>query len=464
MRQPSLRPIALMLTISLVWLGCGPFASDPRPNIVLITIDTLRGDHMTVYGYNRDTTPEIARHLAGAQVFERAFSAASYTSGSVASMLSGLYPSTHGVRDFYRKLPEHVQILPDFLREAGYQTAAVVSNTVLTDEAFGIAERFDYYDDFVDERELNRDLYERRASRTTDAALRWLALERKEDRPHFLWVHYMDPHAPYQVPEDEISVRYSHQGSRPLEAEISQEYQKLPGVTDGLDYVDRYDEEVAYADREVGRLLAAYQERGLLDDALVILTADHGEVLLEHLPNFEHSTQIWDGVLRVPLMVRWPNRTPPRRVIPTSLVDLTPSVLDYLGIPIEGLEGVPFDDRLNSDLHVQEAWARGRKDKPGVPLRSAIQYLEKWTFEQDALGTIHVLRRFKLTDTAKGEVALPSTEENLAPPEKLTHFVAREQQRAAQETRPGNQLRAPKTPPALEPHQRDALRALGYIE
>jgi arylsulfatase A-like enzyme len=464
MRNGASPRSALILAFAFCWLGCGDTEKDAHPNIVLISIDTLRADHMPVYGYERDTTPEISRYLAGAQVFQHAYTAACYTSGSVATMLSGLNPVRHGVRDFFRKLPEDVPILPDHLRELGYQTAAVVSNTVLTDEALGIASRFDFFDDFVDERELHRDIYERRASRTTDAALRWLAMERAEDRSHFLWIHYMDPHAPYQPPADEISVRYSHEGSRALEGDLSDSYQRLPGVTDGLDYIDRYDEEIAYTDREIGRFLAAYQKRGLLDDAIVILTSDHGEVLLEHAPHFQHSNEIWQEVLRVPLMIRWPGATPPRNTIAVSLADLTPTLLDHLGASVEGLDGIPLGDRIRSDLLLQESWGRGRTENPGVPRRSAIQGLDKWIFEVDALGTISVLAHHRLRDDTEVETVMPENRTRKSPTERLAKHIARESEQANRGSTAGTTLRGPKPAPPLEPHQVEALRALGYVE
>ncbi len=115
---------------------------------------------------------------------------------------------------------------------------------MLTDESIGIARRFDHYDDFVDERESKRLVFERNASRTTDAALSWLREERDPGRPLFLWIHYIDPHGPYRVPTEE-GPRFSHEGGRPLESERVHRFQLEPGVTDALDYVDRYDEEVA---------------------------------------------------------------------------------------------------------------------------------------------------------------------------------------------------------------------------
>ena len=160
-----------------------------RPSLLLISIDTLRADHMGIYGYRRPTTPRIDAWFEGGQVFEAAYSTEANTSPSVVSFLTGLLPQSHGVRLLYQKIPPGVITIADLLREAGYQTAAVVSNLVLTAEAIGLDERFDHYDDFVDEEEPRRKIYERRASRTSDAAIAWLSGSRDRGRPSFLWVH-----------------------------------------------------------------------------------------------------------------------------------------------------------------------------------------------------------------------------------------------------------------------------------
>jgi arylsulfatase A-like enzyme len=132
-------------------LACTPSPPIQKPNVVLICFDTLRADHMSTYGYSRNTTPTINRLFEGAEIFDRAYTAATYTSASIVSILSGLDPPMHGVRDFYQKLSPRIRLLPEYLAAHGYQTAAIVSNTVLTDEALGLGSRFEYYDDFVGE-------------------------------------------------------------------------------------------------------------------------------------------------------------------------------------------------------------------------------------------------------------------------------------------------------------------------
>ena len=164
-------------------------STSKRTNVVLIVVDTLRSDHMGLYGYYRDTTPHLDRWFGGEQVFTHAYSPISFTPPAMASLLSGLYPQHHRVRMAFQKFPNGVPVLPDYLSEYGYQTAAVISNMVLTHEAMGLGNRFDYFDDFVDRKIPIRNAYERNAKETTDAALEWLEKIQTVDEPHFVWLH-----------------------------------------------------------------------------------------------------------------------------------------------------------------------------------------------------------------------------------------------------------------------------------
>jgi len=462
-RSPIL--VCLLLLVGTLG-GSGCRYPENRPNIVLICFDTLRADHLPIYGYERDTSPELDRYFADAEVFDHAYSTASFTTASIVSMLSGLLPARHGVRDFYQRLPGEITLLPDELSSMGYQTAAIVSNTVLTDEALGMADRFDYYDDFVDERELNRSVYERRASRTTDAAIRWLNLERDPRRPHFLLLHYIDPHAPYLPPESESPRRFQHEGSLAFSS-LPPSYQRLPGVTDALTYVDRYDEEIAYADREMGRFLAAYAKHGLLDDAVLVFTADHGETLLEHRPHFAHSSAIWSEVLRVPLLIRWPGGTASRNPTPVSLVDLAPTILHAID-PDRRFEfdGVPFSERQAGDLLLQENWKDSRAQAKAIRKRAVIRGHEKWTFQLLPDGRIEPLWHSDLSSDPLEAKPGPWRGQSAETRKRIEAVISAELARdpAPMSAQKGKRLSGPKPAPALEEHQREALEALGYIE
>ena len=314
----------------------------PAPNIVLITIDTLRADHLGIYGYERQTSPRIDEFFGGGRVYERAYAAQASTTPSVVSLLTGLLPQHHGVRMHFQPVPEETRTVARRLGEAGYQTAAVVSNGVLTAEACALDRQFDYYQDVVNERELYREAYERRAAKTTDAALEWLATVRDPERPHFLWLHYMDPHAPYSPPEDKPR-EFSHEGERPLGEDRRRVYSwKLhPGIEDGLEYIDLYDEEIAYTDRELGRFLDAYQSAVGDADTFFMFTADHGEALMDHERWFAHGYNVYEEIVRVPLMIRHSSVSSGRVAAPVSLLDVAPTLLEVAHQEPEGeLDGV----------------------------------------------------------------------------------------------------------------------------
>lgn len=377
----ALRRLALVLPglLAVFLSGCGPSTVTERngaENILLITVDALRADHLSAYGYGRETSPLIDAWFQDGAIFERAYSTETSTPPAMVSCLSGLLPYQHGLRMFFHLLDPSVELVSTRLSQAGYQTAAVVSNVVLTEEALGIKDRFDYYDDFVDEVERHRPIYERRASRTTDAAIRWLGTKREEGRPSFLWVHYIDPHGPYYPPA-EASTDFTHEEPIPIDISRVPEYEREPDVTDGAEYVDRYDEEIAYADREIDRLLDAYAEMGLMDRGVVIFTADHGESMMEHQGWFRHGHAVYEEVSRIPLMMLG-NAIPIRGRVatPVSNADVAPTILESAGLtPPTGLYGESLF-RPRSDRTIFSEATTGMV--PGVSERAAWVGTEKW--------------------------------------------------------------------------------------
>lgn len=348
--------LLLALVISLGSCSDGSRSSNQTHlNILLISVDTLRPDHLSLYGYRRETSPHLARFFADAEIYERAYAAHACTPPSTISLLTGLYPATHRVRGFYRPLPPRIPLLSDVLRDAGYQTAGVVSNHVLGNKATGLGARFDFYDDVTDERQpTRREFFERRGARTTNAALAWLKSQRDPNRLHFLWVHYMDPHAPY-IPPKKVA-DFTHAAPTEIDLDRVLWHTRLPGVSDGEEYVDRYDEEIAYTDFHIGRLLAAYEDLGLIENTIVVLTADHGETMIEHDQYFAHCFNVWDAVMRIPLAVRRPGIRGRRSEVPVSNVDVVPSLLEYVGLAAQNdLDGKPFAQRADTDRIYLEA-------------------------------------------------------------------------------------------------------------
>jgi arylsulfatase len=451
-----------------------------QPSFLLITVDTLRADHMGSYGYPRPTTPCIDAWFRGAQVFESAYSTEANTTPSVMSILTGMLPQQHRIRLFFQRVSPDILTVADLLRPAGYETAAVVSNMVLTAEAVGLDRRFDHYDDFVDEREpYRRSTYDRRASRTTDAALAWLRGRRDQGRPFLLWVHYIDPHGPYLPPED-APTRFSHPVPRPVDASRIPDYQRHPGLSDGLAYVDLYDAEIAYADREIGRLLGAFG--GLaLRDYLAIFTADHGESMMEHEQWFSHGYQVHEEIIHVPLLVRSARGRSGRVTNPVSLADIAPTLLEYAGIPPPpGAYAVSLS-RVRAERPVfSEATDRAHQ------WRSAVLGSRKWVVElRPPAGNLftELTSRFgwrgilRPTLVTRGSYDLGADPKELAmqewPPGEAGRELLRlieEDPDAAGTASPawdraagGHGPEAPKVARAVDRKTLEGLRSLGYV-
>ncbi len=281
-------------------------AEASRPNVIFITIDTLRADHLHCYGDTEIETPNIDAVAKNGARFTQAFSPVPITLPAHSVIFTGEYPMATGMHDFSgNKLPASAVTLAEILRENGYTTAAFIGSAVL-DSRFGLNQGFDtYFDHFDFSRlsETNLDLMDRRGGDVMDEALGWLKLNPR--RPIFLWIHLYDPHYPYTPPEPYAS-RYR---SRP------------------------YDGEIAFADAQVGRLFAFLREVGLYDSSVIALVGDHGEGLGEHGEK-THGFFIYNSTLHVPLVVRIPGVAP--RVVESeaSLVDVMPTLLQALKISV----------------------------------------------------------------------------------------------------------------------------------
>ncbi len=336
-----------------------PARTSAARRVILITCDTLRADHLGCYGYERATSPCLDALARESVLYENAWSAAPLTGPSLSALLAGRPPDEIGTdaRANGKRMPASVETLAEHLRDAGLATAAVVSSSVLVRPPaelgdIGVPQGFEHYDDELDSSEHNRLVRERDAVRTTDAALRWLATQDPSDARFFLWVHYQDPHGPYCAPEaDQRRFVRDHAGERELPAGRDHsgagqipDYQLLEGLRQPGAYVDRYDAEIHHFDAELGRLLDGLRG-GLLDDALLVVTADHGESLGEHDWWFCHGETLQRELLRVPFLVRPPHAgrgaagpvaTGRRETEVVSYLDLWPTVLDALGLaPVE---------------------------------------------------------------------------------------------------------------------------------
>jgi arylsulfatase A-like enzyme len=300
-----------LLAVPIRWTQ----AANGAPNVLLITIDTLRADHLGCYGYQRIHTPNIDQLAATGIRFANAYSAVPITLPSHTVILTGNYPMQTGMHDFGgNKLNPSQATLATILHAQGYATGAVVGSAVL-DARFGLNRGFDFYYsnfDFSRLNESNLDEMERPGNEVVDRGLGWLA--RNGRKQFFLWIHLYDPHFPYH----------------PL-APYSAEYRTHP-----------YDGEIAFDDAQVGRLLGYLKENKLYDRTLIVVAADHGEGLGEHGEK-THGFFIYDSTLHVPLILKLPaGRALAPRVVQSSvgLVDIAPTILAVAGVnPPKEMQG-----------------------------------------------------------------------------------------------------------------------------
>jgi arylsulfatase A-like enzyme len=344
-RRPPARPrraLAAAASAGLLLLtpGCGgPTPESERsqpPNLLLITVDTLRPDHLRCYGGEPDVGDFLCS-LADAGIrFEWAFSTAPYTAPSVASILTGLYPSFHGVsQTAVSYLRDEFETLPELLQGAGYETAAFVSNPML-ERSHQLDQGFEVYDQKMPIEERNRPgRMEREAQSTTDAALAWAQTSARP--PWFVWVHFQDPHGPYEPP-DGVTGHDEEGGTRlpVLENDHSglggiPSYQALPGLVTREAYERRYTDEIRYLDGHVKRLVEGLDALG--DPPAVLLTADHGEALGEDGYYFAHGHSVGLDQIRVPLLWRpAAPETPAVARTAVSLLDVAPTLLRVAGL------------------------------------------------------------------------------------------------------------------------------------
>jgi arylsulfatase len=461
------------ITLLMVLTACSSEDSQSRApdptvtqrDIILITVDTLRPDHMSLYGYERPTTPHLDKFFRDGAIYTRAYATESNTPSAVASILSGLLPQEHGVRLFYQLLDDDIEILSQFLAPS-HQTAAFVSNTVLTDEAMGMASRFDYFDDFVSSRESMRMIYERDARKTTNAALAWLRDQRDNDRPLFLWLHYIDPHGPYNPPRD-WPRSFSHDVLLPIDPETTvPRYMIKPGA-DILYYVDAYDEEIAFVDHEVDRFLAGYGGLKAIDEAMIVFTADHGETLMEHELWFQHGYNIYEELIRVPLALRGPGIEIGLHNELTSSIDLVPTILAYSGYSIpRWMRGRDLFAPLPVSTE-QIVFAEAVTGK--VQFRTAVQDKIKWVqtvFNENGKAVLGGNGIYDLVTDA-GETRLtPWPDRSSVAVQALLSLIEVDPDPAG---RPsdlihGQRLTGPKIAPSVSEKNLEALRSLGYVE
>jgi arylsulfatase A-like enzyme len=346
----------LFVVSALAW-GCGK--KPTGKSVLLVTVDTLRADFVGVYGSPIPTTPNIDALAEQGLLFEDCTVQWPKTWPSVASFLTGAYPSTTGMKYRRTPLPPELTVIGEVFQQAGYTTAAIVSNFNLG-YTFGFDQGFDFFleswAELWTEKHGNRP-FQHKAGLTkqyTDATivttqtLRWLR-DRPRDAPFFLWVHYMDPHGPYLPPDGYVDLFADafreQEGTVPPGVpnyQIQRDPETQQVIGDVAHYWRQYAREVRYLDEEIGRLMAELKAMDLFDTTLIVFSADHGESLGEHDYYFEHGWYSYQVNARVPLfIVDREGIAQGRRIThPVGLIDVSPTLLDWVGLPIpEQFEG-----------------------------------------------------------------------------------------------------------------------------
>lgn len=355
---------------ALAAAGCAPAGEAEAfdgGDVVLLTLDTTRADHLGCYGYFRDTSPRLDELAEEAVLFERCLVPMATTLPTHTSMLTAVWPEEHGVlanlrrQTVYERDPSLVT-LTELFAEAGYATGAFVSAFPLRREA-GLANGFEVYDQPEDR--------QRSAEVTTNTALQWL--DGVGDRPLFLWVHYFDPHSPYIPPAPYAKMFHkSPELSGWLEEREIGRVRRRQSRRKGRPVVaeedtNLYDGEIAYMDHHVGRLLDALRERERWAGTVVAVVGDHGEGLNQH-DEAGHGL-VWDEQIRVPFLLRAPGLAAARRSDLVSVVDLSPTLLSLVGLPGSGplFERASGLDLLSTDFEPRPLLAQtsDRKEQFG---------------------------------------------------------------------------------------------------
>jgi choline-sulfatase len=414
-------------------------------NVLLISVDTERRDHLAPYGAKLDTA--AASRLAREGVlFERAVSHIPLTLPSHSSIFTGLYPPHHGVRDNAGfVLGKDVTTLAERLREHGYQTAAVVGSYVVAAK-FGLAQGYETYDDSFDYSEIERRSLteiERPAGQVVDRALDWLRRERRGDRPFHLWVHLYDPHDPYTPPEE-----YRRRAPTP------------------------YAGEVLYADAQLARLLDALDAMGLRRRTLVFYVSDHGEALGDH-GEATHGIFLYGATLDVPMIIAPPSGAArgSAALLPSGLrvrglarlVDVTPTVLDLVGLPVpSGLDGTSLLPLVAHEAAAPPEEADAASDGLAGPVSYAESYFPRFHHGWSELVLLET-ERWRSIRAPRPELydrrTDPKDQDNVYERHRDVAATLTAQLEAMNLLKAGD---AP-TPGKIDPEALERLQALGYV-
>jgi len=343
----------VIFSVLLGLLACEPEPIE-RPNILLITLDTTRADHLSAYGYYRETTPVLDALAEKSVFFEHFVAPMATTLPTHTSLFTGTYPLEHGVRANITHGGHRFEASPaltsfaSFLRDQGYRTAAFVSATPLK-KGSGIETGFDHFDQ---PRSVHRS-----ASRTTLQAVKWTR-KNHDDKPLFLWVHYFDPHGPFSPPDRFLETFESDDGLDQWleERQFTRKVVRPTGqVVKPIESTNLYDAEIHFMDRQIGVLFKRAERQGWLDSSLIVVMGDHGEGLGQH--GFAGHGDVWHEQLHAPFFIYSPWHRAQRVDQAVSAADVVPTLLGLLSLP-------------NSEAFLTQTSGRDALDAPPYPIFS----------------------------------------------------------------------------------------------
>jgi len=323
--------------------ACELHISEPPKNVILITISTLRADHVSCLGYERDTTPSFDAFSEENVLFRNAFATSGWMMPAHGSIFTSLYPSLHGATHINKSLGDEHYTLAEILRDNGYYCVGFCCNPRL-DQEHGFAQGFDIYDDYSVSMILhslafgNEGTFDINKQRTNalinDAAIRWL--QSNTNKPFFMFIHYYDNHWDYLPPSPYYDL-YDPDYDGPIDGtEIAREplFSNPPDEKDIQHIIALYDGEVKQTDNDLGEMLKVLKDRGILDNSIVIILGDHGEQFYEHGHTSHHG--VYEELIHIPLAVSIPGTQAKGKIIDSlvSQVDILPTILDYLQIPV----------------------------------------------------------------------------------------------------------------------------------
>ena len=462
-----------------------------RPNVILISLDTVRADHLSVYGYGKKTTPHLEEFAKESTVYTRAISSGDMTLPSHASLFTGLYPSQHGAHFSAEQrlgapLDPRFKTLAGQLRDQGFWTGGVIANGGYLSVAFGLNRGFDYWDQRLPAVMLapltpaylrgrirnlivrfiptsNWDRVSRNAEEINEAVFRALDQRPQDRRPFFLFVNYMDAHIPY-IPPAPYSNLFPGKDPAFTESRYIATYLDVVAHDRRIDQRDRahlvsqYDGGIAYLDAQLGALFAHLKSAGLYENTLIIVTSDHGEALGERNYLDHGGLSLYDDQIHVPLLIRYPGSRQAARVgQPVAGVDILPTVLAVAGLPVpQHIAGQSLTEPIAEDREVlSESFPGGRA-----------WFTNATRFDRTFRGIVSASRKYIATSAGSPELYNllqdPAESNNLYNPEQAQSRDAAERLSVVSQMArsSGQSLRSPGK---VDRDTVERLRSLGYV-